>query len=304
MESERGGRAVRPWSRRRWLRLVGTVLVFLGLVLLGGSITYFVYGFKARSELGSLGYTPFPTSDGSGFSAYEGPPEMGELALARDSNGQAPEPGETSLDGVPAWAVWSRMAYPGEVLRARYWGRPLAYEPRSVLEKALAEGFQAVNPEDVPPVGSLPPAIRIRIPAIDVDSKVEELAIVDLGDSRAYGTPKHVVGHIPESANSGENGTGWFFGHLESPIRGEGSVFRDLPRIPELLRESEEVYAILDSANASFLYRLTSSEVLPEQALHTYDTGEPTIRLVTCVPALYYDYRLVIWGELTGVKRG
>ena len=228
MEPERGGCTVRSWPRRRWLRPTGVVLVLLGLVLLGGSTVYFVYGFKARSDLGGLSYAPSTSSAGSGFLAYDSAPEKGVL----------------------------------------------------------------------------PSATRIRIPAIEVDSAVEELGITDLGDSRAYETPKHVVGHIPESANAGENGTAWFFGHLESPIRGEGSVFRDLPRIPELLHAGEEVYAIFDSEDAGFLYRLTSSEVLPEQALQVHDAREPTIRLVTCVPALYYDFRLVIWGELVGVKRG
>jgi sortase (surface protein transpeptidase) len=158
--------------------------------------------------------------------------------------------------------------------------------------------------EDAPPAGSLPPAIHILIPAIDVDSPVEELSINDLGDSRSYDTPKHLVGHIPETANAGEKGTAWFFGHLESPIKGEGSVFHDLPRIPEMLYNEEEVYVILKSDEGGFLYRLTSSEVLAEDDLRLHDTGEPTIRLVTCVPPLYYDYRLIIWGELVGVDGG
>jgi sortase (surface protein transpeptidase) len=170
------------------------------------------------------------------------------------------------------------------------------------LERASVQGFDPIDLETVAVPGGLTPAIRLRIPAINVDSKVEELILTDLGDSRAYNTPKHVVGHIPELANAGENGTAWFFGHLESPIQGEGSVFRDLPKIPELWREGVEVYAIVDNDATSFLYRLSSSEVLPENELRLYDTEEPTIRLVTCVPPLLYDHRLVIWGELVGTK--
>ena len=158
--------------------------------------------------------------------------------------------------------------------------------------------------EHAPPVGSLPPAIHMLIPAIGVDSPVEELSINNLGDSRLYETPKQVVGHIPETANAGEKGTAWFFGHLESPIKGGGSVFHDLPRIPEMLHNEEEVYAVLKSDEGGFLYRLTGSEVLAEDDLRLYDTGEASIRLVTCVPPLYYDYRLIIWGELVGVDSG
>lgn len=243
MGPQRGGRVVPSWWRRRWFRMTGVVLVLLGLALLGSSIAYFVYGFRARSDL-------------------------------------------EKLTLIPA-------------------GSPVSTEPPATGGSvALPGGFRPIAPEEAPPVGSLPPATRIRIPAIDLDSKVEELALVDLGDSRAYETPKHVVGHIPESANAGEMGTAWFFGHLETPFRGEGSVFRDLPRIPELLKQGEEVYAILDSSEASFLYKLVNPpEVLAEDALRLYDTGEPTIRLVTCVPRLVYDRRLVIWGELVGVKR-
>ena len=55
-----------------------------------------------------------------------------------------------------------------------------------------------------PAVGSLAGATRILVPSIGLDSGVNELAILDLGDSRAYETPVNSVGHIPQSANSGE----------------------------------------------------------------------------------------------------
>ena len=289
-------RSRRSPSRRRWLRIAGVLLVFLGIVLLGGSIAYFAYGFKARSELGELSYTPVP------FGVPNGTPELGELERIRGSNPN--EADGNSADAIPQWAIWEQAAYPGEALKARYWSQPLAYEPHWTLEASLLEGFQSVEPEDAPEKGSLSPATRILIPAIDVDSSLEELTITDLGDSRAYDTPKHLVGHIPETANAGENGTAWFFGHLESPIRGEGSVFRDLPQIPEMLHSGEDVYAILEGSDGSYLYKLISSEVLGEDDVRLYDFKEPSIRLVTCIPAFYYDYRLIIWGELVGVKGG
>ena len=51
-------------------------------------------------------------------------------------------------------------------------------------------------------------AQRIRIPIINVDSEVGELEILDLGDSRAYETPKGIVGHLPKTPNPGEMGNG------------------------------------------------------------------------------------------------
>ena len=225
-------------SRRHRLRVVGVVLVLAGILLLGGSIAYFLYGFKARADLGRLSYTPTP----------------------------------------PAWISTST---PGP---------------------SLIGGFEPIDPDNIPTKHALSEAARIIIPSIDLDSSIEELQIKDLGDSREYETPKHVVGHIPETANAGEDGTAWFFGHLNSPIQGEGSVFRDLPELSPMLKNGEEVYAILEGESGAFLYKLTWPELLPENSLRLYDTGGPTLRLVTCVPDLYYNYRLVIWGELVGVR--
>ncbi|MDP2950022.1 MAG: sortase, partial [Chloroflexota bacterium] len=103
--------------------------------------------------------------------------------------------------------------------------------------------------------------------------------------------------------NPGERGTGWYFGHLESPIRGEGSVFRDLPKIPELLRQGEDVYVIVSNGATDFLYRVTDFQVLPGEQLKLYDTGQPSVFLVTCIPRLYYDYRLVVKAELVGTRK-
>jgi LPXTG-site transpeptidase (sortase) family protein len=111
-----------------------------------------------------------------------------------------------------------------------------------------------------------------------------------------------VVGHIPETANPGEKGSGWYFGHLESPIRGEGSVFYDLPKIPSLLRQGEKVYIIVENGEDSFLYQVTETKVVPEDQLKLYDLKEPTVILVTCVPRLIYDHRLVVTAKLVGKK--
>jgi LPXTG-site transpeptidase (sortase) family protein len=150
-------------------------------------------------------------------------------------------------------------------------------------------------------------AVRIAIPAIGVESDVAELAILDLGDSRQYETPKNVVGHIPETANPGESGNGWFFGHLESPIRGEGNVFRRLPEVPGLLKEYLEtgdgpVYVFLSSPDGEFLYQVTETKVVHRDELALYDSGGPAITLVTCYPRFVYDQRVVVTAKLVGVK--
>ena len=127
------------------------------------------------------------------------------------------------------------------------------------------------------------------------------MQILDLGDSLEYETPKNVVGHIPETANAGEDGTAWFFGHLESPIQGEGNVFARLPELPDLLRRGK-VYATVENEEATYLYELTASRVMHEDELVVFDAGEAGISLVTCVPRFLYDHRLVVTGELVGLK--
>ncbi len=94
---------------------------------------------------------------------------------------------------------------------------------------------------------------------------------------------------------------GWYFGHLESLIRGEGSVFRNLPRIPDLIKE-DPVDVIVQSDEGEFLYRVTDTRVVHEDELRLEDSTYPTIALVACVPARVYDYRLLVAAELIAVR--
>jgi LPXTG-site transpeptidase (sortase) family protein len=187
-------------------------------------------------------------------------------------------------------------------LSPSFWGNPLAAEEPSSTEASLIQDFRLLDSSMAVPVGTLSGPTRIFIPSIGVNSKVDGLKILDLGDSRAYETPKHVVGHIPQTANPGEAGSVWLFGHLESPIQGEGNVFSNLPEIPNLLRKGENVYAVVENGQDSYLYRITETKVVHQDDLAMYDTGESTIHLVTCVPRWVYDHRLIVTGQLVGVK--
>jgi LPXTG-site transpeptidase (sortase) family protein len=156
---------------------------------------------------------------------------------------------------------------------------------------------------DGPGLGDLPPATRIRIPALALDSNIAELAIVRTEDSASWETPKHVVGHIPTTANAGTGGQGWYFGHLESPIRGEGSIFRRLPEVAQLLKENPDrpVYVFLESGDRSFAYRIYNVEVVSQEDLEVADSGTHDITLVTCTPRFVYDQRLLVTAALVGV---
>ena len=145
-------------------------------------------------------------------------------------------------------------------------------------------------------------ATRIRIPAIHLDSGVSELQVVLSDDQRVWDTPKWVVGHIPTTAQPGEQGQGWYFGHLESLIRGEGSIFRRLPEIPELLAEGEPIYVFLETADRKYLYQVYETDWVHQDDLRVVDSGQQDITLVTCYPRLIYDHRVLVTAALVGVS--
>ncbi|MYC07843.1 MAG: sortase [Chloroflexi bacterium] len=200
--------------------------------------------------------------------------------------------------------------YPASHIHPKFWAQPLwaggepyVYNPDGG-GSGLPDGFRAVSAvDDALLRGSGSATTRIAIPLIDVDSETKELSILNLGDSRAYETPKNLVGHIPQSPNPGERGNAWYFGHLESPIRGEGNVFQRLPEIPDLLRDGDDVFVELENEDGSiFLYKITRTEVLHQDELELYGADVAQLTLVACVPRLVYDHRIVVTAELVGIK--
>ena len=135
------------------------------------------------------------------------------------------------------------------------------------------------------------------IPSISLESALDGLEINDVGDSSKYETPNKVVGYIPSTIASDKKHI-WFFGHLESPLYGEGSIFKKLPEIPDLLRSGEDVFVYFDDEYFMYKYKIVSSKVVHEDELTLYDSDSYSLTLVTCVPKWVYDHRLVLTGEL------
>jgi sortase (surface protein transpeptidase) len=133
-------------------------------------------------------------------------------------------------------------------------------------------------------------------------ASVEELAINDLGNSRAYETPKFTVGHIPQSPNPGSRGNGWYFGHLESPIQGEGNIFARLPLVPELLRKGEDVHVVIESGGREYLYVVSETDLIHQDDISLYQASDARVTLVTCFPRLKYDQRLLVTARLVGFR--
>ncbi len=222
-----------------------------------------------------------------------------------DSVSEQDESAKKDFDAGELVSLYGAI-YPGHQIHPKYWDNPLtAGSDEYVYGVAPREdGFVRVSSEDGMPKGTLSDASRILIPSIGIDSKVSNLAILDMGDSKQYETPAHVVGRIPATSNPGEIGNTWLFGHLESPILGEGSVFRKLPEIPEIMKNGDPVYVtLLNQDDEEFIYQITNATVVHRDDLKLSDTDDSTITLVTCVPRLVYDRRLVVSGKLVGVKK-
>jgi len=301
--------------QRKFFRFTGIIIFFFGALLLATGGAYYGYAAKARADLDNLnvalpGAVPAQSQpqitetikyyiDGSaGSPGSPGPKET----LGADLGPSSATGSAKVLPALSSLAINARQLYPGEALSAGSWSNPWSFEPLAYRTQMLLEGFAPIEPGAAPPAGALDAATRLIIPSIGIDSTINELEILTLGESRAYATPDQVVGHIPETANAGEAGSSWFFGHTESPTLGEGSVFFNLRQVPGKLRDNEDVFIITETGQTQFLYLVTSSQVVHQDDMALYETGLATIHLVSCVPRLVYDHRLIVTGELVAQK--
>lgn len=309
-------------------RTLGIAMVLAGAILLTLVSGYYAYTASARSQLEELNFVvaqptqaalAIPTESSQATVANPN----ASIAIPSDSDKpitnsvDAEEPAKPVIPATPAnQQVSARPAesysalYPAIYIHPKFWAQPLwaggepyVYDPANP-ETTLPDGFRAVSAtDDALRRGDGSQTSRIAIPLIDVDSEIQELEILNLGDSRSYETPKHLVGHIPQSPNPGERGNAWYFGHLESPIKGEGNVFHRLPEIPDLLRDGDDVFVELESVDGHiFLYKTTRTEVMHEDDLELYGSDTAQLTLVACVPRLIYDHRIVVTAELVGIK--
>lgn len=164
-----------------------------------------------------------------------------------------------------------------------------------------ASEFLPLSELDLPESG-LAPATFVRIPIIGLEARTIELGIITTEEGHIqYESPIFDVGIIPGHTTPGEQGNTWLFGHLESPLKGEGAVFRDLPKLHDLIRQ-EPVYVIVDSADGSFLYQATEFRILPKEDVHFWGSDGRTATLVCSWPRFVYDERVVVTAELVGAR--
>ena len=308
-------------GRRRW-RWMGLALALLGLLLLGAEGAYLVAVEYSRGQVGDIVVTTprglpqdlavpqavsssaAPTSSTPQETTALGPlqlriPERPTSTTNPRASGTQDATASAAADASTAPATrggYSTLAdatsYP------HVWDEAVGEFP--VDYTAIAKEFRPVDWSALPQQAA--PPTRLRIPALGLDAHVQGLRILDLGDARSYETPVRVVGHIPESAAPGALGNVWLFGHLESPVRGEGSIFRNLPKVYDLIQQGQAVYVIADSADGSFLYQVREFRRIPEEELSLQRSDEPLLTMVTCWPRLKYDERILVTAELVGVR--
>lgn len=145
---------------------------------------------------------------------------------------------------------------------------------RPVVEQQMAGPVSAPTPGPSN-------AIRIQIPAIDVDARVEE------GDG--WEQLRRGAGHHIGSANPGERGNMVLSAHND--IFGE--IFRDLER----LGEGDEV--VVYTQMQTYTYRVVEVRIVdPTDVSVMNSTHEPTATLISCYPYLVDTQRIVVRAAL------
>ena len=280
-------------SRRTGLALLGGGLLLLALA--GGFFGYQAYIDERYEPVVSITTTPsLPT-----------PQELQQL-IEPQPNPAAPEQPATTAplpDSGPApSAATLAEVYALSDVAPQDWANPLWAEDRGRL--AFTSEYLPVAELDLPESG-LAPATLVRIPIIGLEAETITLETYETDEGGLkYESPIFDVGIIPNHTAPGEAGNTWLFGHLESPLKGEGAVFRDLPKLHDHLRNGESVYVIVDSDDGSFLYQATEFRILHKDDVHLWGSDGRTATLVCSWPRFIYDERILVTAELVGARVG
>lgn len=209
------------------------------------------------------------------------------------------------LLAVGAYYVYAALAESQLSQLAKGAAAPLAKEP--VRFKVTPTATQDVvspptptlvaatpTPTPTPTPVPLPPH-HIVIASIDVEAKVVPVGLKWEDGKLVWGTASHAVGHHEGSANPGEAGSIIMSGHISSPLKGEGSVFKRLPQI----KLGAEVLLYTDTR--LFRYEVVEIKVIkPEETEVMEPTPYPVLTLITCVPDWVYSHRLIVIAKPVG----
>ena len=263
---------------------LGSIFVLGGLILLAAVGAFF--GFQT--------YIGVRYDDVTGASPLTLPTDQ-ELSILLSTQ----VPITRSLETSNTNGLSLRSLYSYTEIAPQDWANP--FWAQIVDSLNLYDGYLPLSEVSLPITG-LGPATFVSIPIIGLETGTIELSAEVFGDGQKYAAPAFELGIVPGQPNPGEVGNTWFFGHLESPIRGEGSVFRNLPKVHDLLRQGYLVYVIVDSEDGSFLYQATEFRIMAKEDVTLWGSNGRTATLVASWPRFKYDERVVVTTELVGVK--
>jgi sortase A len=137
---------------------------------------------------------------------------------------------------------------------------------------------------------TLPPD-RLRIPAIDLDSKIVPIATrLDQNGRIVWETAAFAVGFHQGSANLSDPGNIVLSGHISSPA--EGAVFSRLPEV----KVGDGL--VLTNGQGTVLFRVRDRQIVQPTAVEFLaPTPAPIVTLVTCYPDRIYSQRLIVRAE-------
>ncbi len=125
-------------------------------------------------------------------------------------------------------------------------------------------------------------AIRIRIPAIDIDAPVIQ------GDG--WEQLKRGVGQHLGTANPGEAGNVVLSAHND--------IYGELFRYLDKLQPGDEI--ILQTQTREYVYRVSYTRIVPPTEVSVMaPTQEPVVTLISCYPYLVNTERIVVVAELS-----
>lgn len=248
--------------RVRSLRWIGNGLLGIGALIVFTMGAYYGYSYYSLSQIESFGQIA---------------PGI-EVAMDNDLGlARVQAQVQTEEESPASSALASFMANSPGVT-----ARPAAPLASTVGDDVPWEGIA------YGPLGVFP-ASRIIIPSIEVDSRVVELGIVFEDGEWQWERPVHAVGHLKGTADPGRSGNIVMSGHISSPVRGEGQVFKRLPEI-----KLNDV-VVLYTPVRGFAYQVVGKKVvLPSDVDVLKPTPDETLTLITCVPDFIYSHRLIV----------
>ncbi len=163
--------------------------------------------------------------------------------------------------------------------------------------------FRYVNWNDVP-AATDELGVRIVIPDIHLDQEMVELNVYTNNDGvLEYETPKFSVGHLFDRDNIGSNKDVFLWGHINSPWKNEGSAFENLSEAADHASQGQAVDVYVYTEKHVYVYRIVNADfhVPPDNMGLGQNSGEPTVKLVSCWPPYNYRERLVVTTKLIQV---